>query len=37
MKMALERYVEKLEISTIGKLSRLDEAVIGCGACEPQK
>ena len=29
MKMALERYVEKLEISTIGKLARLDEAVIG--------
>lgn len=29
MKMALEKYVEKLEISTIGKLSRLDEAVLG--------
>lgn len=29
MKKALERYVEKLEISTIGKLARLDEAVIG--------
>tara|TARA_R100000152_G_C6731127_1_gene155802 strand:+ start:400 stop:684 length:285 start_codon:yes stop_codon:yes gene_type:complete len=29
MKMALERYVEKLEINKIGKLSRLDEAVIG--------
>ena len=29
MKIALEKYVEKLEINTIGKLARLDEAVIG--------